>query len=276
MGWRSVMGDEPVGTLVIRNVGGMAINDEAQIGGYEVDYLIAAEDRVLRLHATIPLRIDFRVGAIAAEFVLRALAGLACMPQNFLACDREQSFLLPPDVREWLLEDHLAWFVIDAVGVMDTTAFYAAYRSNMPGSLHRAPTPRPRNAAVLEANSRTQSTSSPWARPSKPPRVDRRDDRARVCAANCRPGSEQRAAGVRRRVGAATAFAWIQHSGASESWGDDASPHRASRMSGWSESPPDLDARAGLNRRSVGGGTSQRPGIATPSWAIRARRGARV
>jgi hypothetical protein len=26
------------------------------------------------------------------------------MPQHFLACDREQSFLLPPDVREWLPE----------------------------------------------------------------------------------------------------------------------------------------------------------------------------
>jgi transposase len=52
------------------------------------------------------------------------------MAQNFLACDREQPFLLPPDVREWLPEDHLAWFVIDAVGVMDTTAFYAAYRQD--------------------------------------------------------------------------------------------------------------------------------------------------
>jgi transposase len=52
------------------------------------------------------------------------------MPQNFLACDREQSFLLPPDVREWLPEDHLAWFVIDAVAVMDTAAFYAAYRED--------------------------------------------------------------------------------------------------------------------------------------------------
>src|SRR5919112_1431577 len=52
------------------------------------------------------------------------------MAQNFLACDREQSFLLPPDVREWLPEDHLAWFVIDAVAVMDTAAFYAAYRED--------------------------------------------------------------------------------------------------------------------------------------------------
>src|SRR3954451_8681734 len=52
------------------------------------------------------------------------------MPQNFLACDREQSFLLPPDVREWLPENHLAWFVIDTVAVMDTAAFYAAYRDD--------------------------------------------------------------------------------------------------------------------------------------------------
>src|SRR3954451_12731290 len=52
------------------------------------------------------------------------------MPQNFLACDREQSFLLPPDVREWLPENHLAWFVIDAVEVMDTSGFYAAYRED--------------------------------------------------------------------------------------------------------------------------------------------------
>src|SRR5919197_1726618 len=52
------------------------------------------------------------------------------MAQNFLACDREQPFLLPPDVRDWLPEGHLAWFVIDAVGVMDTSRFYAAYRDD--------------------------------------------------------------------------------------------------------------------------------------------------
>jgi transposase len=50
------------------------------------------------------------------------------MRQRFVACDREQSFLLPPDVREWLPEGHLAWFVIDAVAAMDLDAFYAAYR----------------------------------------------------------------------------------------------------------------------------------------------------
>ncbi len=35
---------------------------------------------------------------------------------------------MPPDVREWLPENHLAWFVIDAVEEMDLAAFYAAYR----------------------------------------------------------------------------------------------------------------------------------------------------
>src|SRR5215208_8305648 len=50
------------------------------------------------------------------------------MGQRFVACDREQSFLMPPDVREWLAPRDLAWFVIDAVAEMDLEAFYAAYR----------------------------------------------------------------------------------------------------------------------------------------------------
>src|SRR4051794_9296605 len=50
------------------------------------------------------------------------------MGQRFVVCDREQSFLMPPDVREWLPPRHLAWFVIDAVAEMDLEAFYVAYR----------------------------------------------------------------------------------------------------------------------------------------------------
>jgi transposase len=50
------------------------------------------------------------------------------MGQRFIACDREQSFLMPPDVREWLPERHLAWFVIDAVAEMHLDVFYAAHR----------------------------------------------------------------------------------------------------------------------------------------------------
>ena len=38
--------------------------------------------------------------------------------------------MLPPDVREWLPADHLAWFVVDAVAEMDLSAFYAVYRAD--------------------------------------------------------------------------------------------------------------------------------------------------
>jgi transposase len=50
------------------------------------------------------------------------------MAQNFIGCDRDQSFLMPPDVRDWLSEDHFAWFVMDAVAGMNLRGFYDAYR----------------------------------------------------------------------------------------------------------------------------------------------------
>jgi transposase len=52
------------------------------------------------------------------------------MPQNFLGCDRDQELLLPPSLKEWLPEEHLAWFVLEAVGELDLDAFYAAYRQD--------------------------------------------------------------------------------------------------------------------------------------------------
>jgi transposase len=52
------------------------------------------------------------------------------MAQNFIGCDREQAFLMPPSLREWLAEDHLAWFVIEAVAEMELGEFYADYRSD--------------------------------------------------------------------------------------------------------------------------------------------------
>jgi transposase len=50
------------------------------------------------------------------------------MGQRFIACDRDQAMLLPPDLREWLPAGHLAHFVIDTVEELDLAAFYAAYR----------------------------------------------------------------------------------------------------------------------------------------------------
>ena len=50
------------------------------------------------------------------------------MHQNFIECDREQAFLMPPSLRDWLPGDHLAWFVIETVEQLDLAAFYASYR----------------------------------------------------------------------------------------------------------------------------------------------------
>ncbi len=52
------------------------------------------------------------------------------MPQNFIECDREQAFLMPPSLRDWVAEDHLVWTVLEAVEAMDLSAFYGAYRAD--------------------------------------------------------------------------------------------------------------------------------------------------
>ncbi len=55
------------------------------------------------------------------------------MPQNFIACDRAQSLLLPPDLTEWVPGDHLVWSILGAVDQMDLSEFYGAYRENGQG-----------------------------------------------------------------------------------------------------------------------------------------------
>jgi transposase len=62
------------------------------------------------------------------------------MAQNFLHCDRDQPMLLPPDLRDWLPADHLAWFVIEAIEELDLDPFYAAYRSDGHGAAAHEPT----------------------------------------------------------------------------------------------------------------------------------------
>ena len=61
------------------------------------------------------------------------------MGPNFLECDCDQVLLLPPSLREWLPEGHLAWFVIDAVERLDLTAFYGAYRLDGQGRAAHEP-----------------------------------------------------------------------------------------------------------------------------------------
>lgn len=52
------------------------------------------------------------------------------MPQNFIPVRRDQRFLMPPDMNEWLPQDHLARFLLGAVEDMDLSGFYARYRSD--------------------------------------------------------------------------------------------------------------------------------------------------
>jgi transposase len=52
------------------------------------------------------------------------------MPTSFLPYDPEQSLLLPPSLRDWLPEGHLAYFVSDTVDALDLSAFYAPYEED--------------------------------------------------------------------------------------------------------------------------------------------------
>ena len=52
------------------------------------------------------------------------------MAYNFLPVECDQLYLMPPSVTDWLDEDHLAFFVLDAVDEMDLDPFYAKYRED--------------------------------------------------------------------------------------------------------------------------------------------------
>lgn len=49
------------------------------------------------------------------------------MAKNYVDCDRDTLFLLPPDMRDWLPETHLAWFVLDVVGKLDLAEFHSRH-----------------------------------------------------------------------------------------------------------------------------------------------------
>lgn len=46
------------------------------------------------------------------------------MAKGYRPVLRDQPFLMPVDMREWLPADHLVWFVLDAVTQLDTSAFH--------------------------------------------------------------------------------------------------------------------------------------------------------
>jgi transposase len=56
------------------------------------------------------------------------------MAKGYRPVDRDQPFLFPPDMREWLPPDHPVWLVIRAVEQMDTSAFHARRRTGGAGA----------------------------------------------------------------------------------------------------------------------------------------------
>jgi transposase len=102
------------------------------------------------------------------------------MPQNFLSCDREQVLLMPPTLRDWLPEDHFAWFLLAAVEAMDLSPFYAAYRAD--GLGRPAHDPGMMVALLLYAYAKGQRSSRAIERECM------EDVAYRVIAANEAPG----------------------------------------------------------------------------------------
>lgn len=101
------------------------------------------------------------------------------MAVNVRGADREQLYLMPPSVTDWLPEDHLAWFVLDVVAELDLVAFYAEFRVDGRGGAVYDP------AMMLGVLVYAYATGERSSR-----RIERRlvDDVAyRVLAANQRP-----------------------------------------------------------------------------------------
>ena len=96
---------------------------------------------------------------------VKTLQGMA---MNFLACDREQPFLMPPDPRDWLPQGHLAWFLLASVEQMDLQAFYESYRSDGWGraafepSMTTARTDLPTRRGVYRTAGTHPTTAPPW------------------------------------------------------------------------------------------------------------------
>lgn len=52
------------------------------------------------------------------------------MAYNIKTINRNQIYLMPPSLQEWLPEKDMAWFIIDVVEQMDLSAYYRKYRGD--------------------------------------------------------------------------------------------------------------------------------------------------
>jgi len=106
------------------------------------------------------------------------------MGGRFIESDRDQMYLMPPSLREWLPEDDLAWFMLDAVEQMDLSAFYEGMSEDGAGR----PGYEPRLMVTLLLYSYCLGERSS----RRIERLCRRDVGYRVIAANLAAAGEER------------------------------------------------------------------------------------
>ena len=56
------------------------------------------------------------------------------MSRSYRRYEPDQALLLPPSLREWLPEDHLVFFIWDAMDAMELSALEARYGDEGPGN----------------------------------------------------------------------------------------------------------------------------------------------
>lgn len=101
------------------------------------------------------------------------------MAYNFIDCNRDDVYFLPPSLHDWLPQGHLAYFIIDAVNQMDLTKLYGKYR--LDGCGNTAYNPSMMTALLLYAYSQGERSSR------KIERGCEIDVALRVLAANKKP-----------------------------------------------------------------------------------------
>ena len=63
----------------------------------------------------------------------QGISKLRSMGKTFRSYDLNQRLLLPPDLREWLRDDHLALYVSDVIDQLDLSEFLNSYENDLRG-----------------------------------------------------------------------------------------------------------------------------------------------
>ena len=79
----------------------------------------------------LPIKAD-RLGDTESSVIYAIFKKLLFMKYHMVArfktIDRDTPMVLPPDLREWVLDDHIAHFILDAVSVLNMSTFKVNHR----------------------------------------------------------------------------------------------------------------------------------------------------